>query len=371
MTDQTATHPNSGLEVNSIADRIEAALQPETEPEAVENANPSTEPADAEAGAEAATDHVLQPDEVDDAQASDGEEAEAEAEADDADQQADEAEAASDEDTEAPETLAELAEALEVEDLSELRVSVKIDGEESEVPISEAIRGYQRQQSYDSKMLELRGEREKFDAAVDQATKLWQSKLAQMESLVTDLEAQVSGQEPDWNHVLDTYGSEEFLRQQQEWNNKQSALAAARAEKERVSAESSEAERQRQAEYAAEEQRRLFDAWPELADEASSKAQIEDMTKYLQAKGYTSEELAGMLDHRMYLVARDAMRFQAIDSAKPATKKKVKGLPKVLKPKATKGKQAIQQDKIQATRRKLRNSGSVDDAADVFKQFGL
>jgi hypothetical protein len=371
MTDETATHPNSGLEVNSIADRIEAAIQPSPEPESPDDANPSPEPAETDAEAEADATRVLQPDEVEDAEASEAEDVEADAETDEADLQAEQEDDASDDTTEVPETLDELAQALDVEDLSELRVKVKVDGEESEVPIAEAIRGYQRQQSYDAKMQELRGEKEQFESAVDQATKMWQQKLSSMNNLVTDLEAQVSGQEPNWDHILDTYGSDEFLRQKNSWDQKQTALQAARQEREAAQAERTQAEQQQQAERAAEEQRKLFDAWPELADEEKSKPLVKDMTSYLQSVGFGADELSEMLDHRMYLVARDAMRYRALDSSKAETKKRVKGLPKVLKPNAPKGKQSVQRDKVSAMRQKLRKTGSMDDAADAFKALGI
>jgi len=62
--------------------------------------------------------------------------------------------------TEAPDTPV-----LSVEEYSDYRVPVKLDGEELQVPLSEAIAGYQRQADYTRKTQELAQQREQFQFA--------------------------------------------------------------------------------------------------------------------------------------------------------------------------------------------------------------
>ena len=228
MTDQTVTQ-NSGADVKSAAARIDAIFSQESAPEVAPEAQTSPEPVETDAEPNGDVTHVLQPDEAEDTdEVSQDANAEANADAEESDGQADsEPEAEPTEDYEVPETLSDLAAALEVEDLSNLRVKAKVNGEEVEVPIAEAVRGYQRQQDYDAKMSEVRSERDKFDQAVDQATKTWQSKFATLDGLVQDLQAQVAGQEPNWENVLDTYGGDEMQRQKLMWDQKQAVLQQA------------------------------------------------------------------------------------------------------------------------------------------------
>ena len=120
-------------DVNVAADAIDAMLQPspEAEPEAVVEAQPSPEPVEAEAEAEAPAPQVSHPDDAEDTDT-------VSQEAVDSNDQPSEAdpEASPDGDFAVPETLSDLASALEVEadSLDDLRVTVKIDGEEIEVP---------------------------------------------------------------------------------------------------------------------------------------------------------------------------------------------------------------------------------------------
>jgi hypothetical protein len=54
---------------------------------------------------------------------------------------------------------------LSVEEYSNHRVPVKLDGEELQVPLSEAIAGYQRQADYTRKTQELSQQRDQFQFA--------------------------------------------------------------------------------------------------------------------------------------------------------------------------------------------------------------
>ena len=54
---------------------------------------------------------------------------------------------------------------LSVEEYSNHRVPVKLDGEELQIPLSEAIAGYQRQADYTRKTQELSQQREKIEFA--------------------------------------------------------------------------------------------------------------------------------------------------------------------------------------------------------------
>ncbi len=50
------------------------------------------------------------------------------------------------------------------------------------------------------------------------------------------------------------------------------------------------------------------------------------------AYGLTEQEIRASTDHRLILIARDAMRWQKLQKSKPAIVNKVKTAPKLLKP---------------------------------------
>lgn len=375
MSDQTVTL-GRGADINSAASRIDALFQPpeQAEPGTDVEEKTSPEPVEADAVAtDAPATQVSQPDDAEDTDTV----PEGDNEAPEDQPSAEDAEADPDDDFEVPQTLAELADALEIEPeaLNDLRVTVKVNGEEMQVPIGEAARGYQRQADYDAKMAEIRDERSKFDSAVNQATQLWQQRLSSLDTLVSELEAQVAGKEPDWEGIIDTYGADEYNRQRLAWDNQQKARTAAREQLEAARAQRDAEMQQATAERQADEQRKLINVMPELADATRAEAFVKDVSAYMGARGFAADEvgptLDSILDHRIYPILQDAIKYHNLKSGEPEVKKKTKTLPKVLKANSPKGKGQIQRDKVTALSSKLRKTGRVDDAADIFKEMGL
>jgi hypothetical protein len=81
----------------------------------------------------------------------------------------------------------------------------------------------------------------------------------------------------------------------------------------------------------------------------------------LQSYGFTDGEIAGVLDHRYVLVARDAMRWRALQQGKDSRIKQVREAPPVVKPGAV-ATPAIQgQAKFKEATRTLRSLGRKGD----------
>ena len=189
------------------------------------------------------------------------------------------------------------------------------------------------------------------------------------------METQVAGKEPNWDQVLDTYGAEEYTRQKHVWETQQGHLSAAREQQAAANAEANAAHQQAQADMKARESALLMDAIPELQDPKRAETFSADVSKYMETRGFKADEigstLENTLDHRFYLILQDAMKYGTLKAGEPATAKKVKKLPKVLKPNAKKGSGQLRSDNLAALSKNLRRSGSMDDAADVFKGLGI
>jgi hypothetical protein len=133
-----------------------------------------------------------------------------------------------------------------------------------------------------------------------------------------------------------------------------------------------EAFQQQRAERLEQENALLVDKIPSWTNDAKRTAETQEIGNYLSQIGFTPEETGSIIDHRFIKIARDAMMFNKMDKSSPAKKKIVKTGKRTVKPgsKPTKTQQATEARKAQMDAFK-KSGGSVDAAADLFKQLGL
>jgi hypothetical protein len=110
---------------------------------------------------------------------------------------------------------------------------------------------------------------------------------------------------------------------------------------------------------------KLRDTIPEWKDPETEKADIEKMVNYLQSMGASTEELLRTPDMRLWALARKAMMFDEGNQKVSAAKKKVKVLPKRLKPSTTTPAKDAEDEAVQKRRERLRKTGHIRDAQAV------
>lgn len=82
----------------------------------------------------------------------------------------------------------------------------------------------------------------------------------------------------------------------------------------------------------ARERQSLLNAVPEWADGEKYQAEWSQIKSSLKKIGYTDDELAGMMDHRLYVAARKIMLYDKMQESKPEIIKRVAEAPKPAKP---------------------------------------
>lgn len=243
----------------------------------------------------------------------------------------------------------------------------KIDGQEVEVTLDEALKGYSRQADYTRKTQAL-AEREKaFDGertAVSAERQEYSSKLAGLEQALTSLV-----QEPDWD-TLRAGDPATFAQTHAAWQIHKQRLDALAAERQKVDAKlAEEGQRQYHAHLLAE-QEKLVAAVPEWKNPAAFKKESAELLAYGQERGYSADELHSVADHRALVILRKAMLFDQSVKAKADATAKAK--PKIDKVKtATPGSSAKKQPVTELARRRQRLSktGRVNDAAAVIESM--
>lgn len=241
-------------------------------------------------------------------------------------------------------------------------LTVQVDGEEQEVTLDEARAGYMRQADYTRKTQQVAEERRAIKEEVEGLRTERSEYAERLRALEQVIEAN-SPEEPDWD-ALREEDPARFAQEFAAWQKRQQRLQALREEHQRVRAEQQAEFEEAYQEHIREEKRKLHLAVPEWQDQEKATADKKRMAEYAESEyGYTSEDLAQVSDHRLLLMLRKAMLYdQMSEKGKKVRKKAKKRKAKNLKP-GSSGSRKKRKKKGSDARKRLRETGRVDDAA--------
>lgn len=284
----------------------------------------------------------------------------------DDEQSAQDAQAAQAEATADTETADDSAESADdSEEADDPVVTVKIDGKDVEVKLSELKNGYQRQADYTRKTMEVSEQRK---AAEAEATKARQERDAYAQNL-NRFQAQLEGalqeqSKTNWEELLQS-DPLEYLKQQHLAQQRQAQLQQVQAEQQRVHAQQQAEANEARARHLQAQHQELLDKLPEWRDEQKAKAEREAIRDFLIKEGFDAAALENVTEAKAVVLARKAMLYDQIMSKAQATAKKVSTLPrKVERPGVGESQPGL--DRRTSAYQRLSKSGKVEDAAAVF-----
>ena len=103
----------------------------------------------------------------------------------------------------------------------------------------------------------------------------------------------------------------------------------------------------------------------EFSDPKKAEQLKGEIRNFGKSIGFTDNELAQVYDHRHVMVMQKAMEYDKFQKANPGVTKKLVKAPKMAK----KGNKVANVDVYTKQKKRLRSSGSLDDATSVFKNF--
>lgn len=271
-------------------------------------------------------------------------------------------------------TVTELAEALEIDPeelLGTLKATVKVNGQEDQVTLYEAIKGYQREADYTRKTMEVGEEKRVVDEQrkqLEEQSQLWQQ---QMQDAMATVDAASSEVLSDYQSInwedLKVNDPTRFVIQEREFQRKYATL---QQKKQELLDQQLQATQQQIAEVLPKEQAALRSAVPEWKDDKVFQADREAISEYAVSQGFTKEQVKGIMDHKVVLQLRKAMLYDKVTSKpeKETTKTVIRTVSKNMKPGARKSAITAQQERLKSARRRLRGSGKTDDAAALLME---
>lgn len=311
--------------------------------------------------AEADTNDTHEPTPDAEVAADDSAESEAEPEAD--------ADAASQQDTEETEAESEESQETDDETPQPRKYRVKIADAEEEVTEDELVKGYQRHADYTRKTQALSDERKTFEAEKADVT----ARAERYAEALKQLEAALKVEEPDWD-AIQRENPAEFPTLFANWQRQERQRDVVRREREATEAKVAEERQKKYAQMLADERARLLEAVPEwnpASDEGKQRFQTDyaQMVAYAKQSEFTDADIAGIVDHRVIQMWRDATLWRQAKMQKPTVEKKA--APKVKTATPGGGSNAARKQPTEAERaaNRLKRTGSIEDAAKAFEQF--
>lgn len=246
-------------------------------------------------------------------------------------------------------------------------VTVKIDGKEVEVPLSELKNGYQRQQDYTKKTMEVSEQRKAAEAEIQRAQYERHQYAQNLQNMRVQAEAALQSQQQiDWDRLI-AENPQEALRQKHLMDQRQAQLQQVYAEQQRMAQLIQADQMQGYQRHLSEQHQRLVDTLPEWKDGAKAKAESAAIRDYLLTQGYDANTLNQVSDARAVIIARKAMLYDQLITKADAATKKVATLPTRVEQPGTGANPGL--DRRTSAFQKLSKTGRVEDAAQVFAQF--
>ena len=261
----------------------------------------------------------------------------------------------------------------EEESETETVYTVRVDGKDVEVTEDELLKGYSRQADYTKKTQELAEYRKEMDNAlayyqneIQQTQQARAQYVDAVESAIQNNYAHLQQfQNVDWER-LKLEDREEYLTKRDDYRQAQEQIDSLKQEHQ-AAAEKQQAEMQEQHKRVwAEEHQKMAQIIPDWNDNEKRMAISKAVGEYALARGYTQEELNQLVDHRSIIMLMKAKAYEDIQQKHTAVRsKKVRNKPKVVRSKAKKDKVSDSKRTRTAKIGRLKESGHVDDAADL------
>lgn len=271
-------------------------------------------------------------------------------------------------------TLSELVEHYELDQewAKGLKVPVKVNGSESSVSIDDLVASYQIGEATEA---QLEAAKTKAQVILDNASGQLQNVNNQAKivaSLIDRAEAVVDqdATDIDWKHLRENDPAEYSAKKadiEERRKTIETLKVDALGEYQKVIAEQNETMADQRADMARAEQTKLLEKLPEWADAKIAKAEKGKISQYLADQGFSGDEIGRAVDHRIILLARDAMFYNDGKKKAGLAKKRVAKIPKVMKPGAPKPEDQRKTENIDRLRAKLRKSGSMADGLALVK----
>lgn len=248
-----------------------------------------------------------------------------------------------------------------------LRVPVKVNGEAGEATFDQLVRSYQTQEAASQVLEQAKAQREAVKQAEAEQKARWEQSIGVSAAILQEQlnTVEQAMKSPDLAKLRENDPAEYAARQhdlQQQRASVVNKIQTLAQSVQTIRAQSEQQTQQARQEQLRVESERLLEKLPSWSDPEVAQAEQSQLVDYLIGRGFSQEEAMGASDHRLILLARDAMLGQQATAKTDVAAKKVQKVPKVLKPGAPKSADQRNKDNERQLRRQVRGAKSSQQA---------
>ncbi len=232
-------------------------------------------------------------------------------------------------------------------------------------PVAELAKGYLRQSDYTRKSQELAEHREAVAAERQRAEQTAQQLQAQFQQ-VNNWLAMTKPQRPPVPFEQDPIAHGQYREMMDQWQEAQQYWA----NEQHKATEAQKAEQQtRYQKHLQTESEALYKAVPALRDPGKRDAFVTEAARLMADYGIKREEIAGLTDHRMILILRDAVKYRRLQAKAPQVKADLETKPRLIAG-SKRGAPNAGADKLNRQRtERLTQTGSFDDGVAALRDL--
>lgn len=207
---------------------------------------------------------------------------------------------------------------------------VRVDGEELEVSLDEALQGYQRQKAFTKRSqeaAEMRKAAEKEAAEAKQARDYY----AQQLEVVAQQISQTIPQEPDWVSLAREVTAEEYNAIRAEYDSRMTNLAKVEQERQYVAQQQAAEQEEMLKKHLSAQRSQMLERIPAWKNDERRNEERINVINYARNIGFSEEEVASATDARAIELLYKAMQWDNLQKKKPTAKKRTKQAPRMAK----------------------------------------
>jgi len=260
----------------------------------------------------------------------------------------------------------EQEEVTEQESPSDKYYPIKLDGEDMEITLDEALQGYQRQSDYTKKTQALANDKKQVEADKEALSRQRDHYKQTVDKLVSERQTQ-STEEPDWDQLYEA-DPLQWMKQKEEFRTNKERSLELQQEQFRLQQEQQQEQQSQMQQFITQQHDVLLDAIPEWKDPQVMAREKSEIKQYAQSIGYRPEEVNQIYDSRAVLALRTGMKASGLSGKGAAKLRPIKEAIRSVTP-GSAAQQPRKHTTVSKAKMTLAKTGKMSDAEQIFKHL--
>jgi hypothetical protein len=257
-------------------------------------------------------------------------------------------------------------EVTEQESPSEKYYPIKLDGEDMEITLDEALQGYQRQSDYTKKTQALANDKKQVEADKEALLKQRDHYKYTVDKLVSDQQTQTA-KEPNWDELYEA-DPLSWMKQKEEFRSNKEKVVELQQEQFRLQQEQQQEQQAQMHQFITQQHNTLLDVIPEWKDPQVMAREKNEIKQYAKTIGYTAAEIDQVYDSRAVLALRSGMKASGLSGKGAAKLKPATSAIRSVTP-GSAAQQPRKHTTVSKAKIQLAKTGKMSDAEQIFKHL--